>query len=299
MGKVNQSESKWGKVATWRYTVCVLQTLWTILNSTPTIFIHFLVSRFVQTGASLELNGYHFFLQQKGNFGMPHSWTNRWHCKSGNAWSSCAQETKLHRVGSTIFMGKDELRSMLQCERMILPYLDPLWDTRVERTLLNMNASETSTDFQILRVPFLIVITVTAVTVVQTYTLEKAAEAERDARCLDLAMELKWSHPGSLGMEYDPRLRFFFWHSLKHLKQFQNVLENWLTMLTTLTCTPEAYLPLVPDSADQDMGTKILTVLDDLRWGAGNSQCFHFFSLSAALHFVAPGFGKRWRRHVL
>ena len=70
-------------------------------------------------------------------------------------------------------------------------------------------------------------------------------------------------------------------------------------MLTTLTCTPEAYLPLVPDSADQDMGTKILTVLDDLRWGAGNSQCFHFSSLSAALHFVAPGFGKRWRRHVL
>ena len=50
----------------------------------------------------------------------------------------------------------------------------------------------------------------TAVTAVQTYTLEKAAEAERDARCLDLAMELKWSHPGSLGMEYDPRLRFFF-----------------------------------------------------------------------------------------
>jgi len=45
----------------------------------------------------------------------------------------------------------------------------------------------------------------------QTYTLEKAAEAERDARCLDLAMELKWN------------------------------------------------------SADQDMGTKILTVLDDLR----------------------------------
>lgn len=30
---------------------------------------------------------------------------------------------------------------------------------------------------------------------VQTYTLEKAAEAERDARCLDLAMELKWSRP--------------------------------------------------------------------------------------------------------
>jgi len=27
----------------------------------------------------------------------------------------------------------------------------------------------------------------------QTYTLEKAAEAERDARCLDLAMELKWN----------------------------------------------------------------------------------------------------------
>jgi len=26
--------------------------------------------------------------------------------------------------------------------------------------------------------------------------LEKAAEAERDARCLDLAMELKWSQPG-------------------------------------------------------------------------------------------------------
>ena len=48
----------------------------------------------------------------------------------------------------------------------------------------------------------------TAVTAVQTYTLEKAAEAERDARCLDLAMELKWSHPGSLGMEYDPRLIF-------------------------------------------------------------------------------------------
>lgn len=107
-------------------------------------------------------------------------------------------------------MGKDELRSMLQCEGMILPYFASLLDTRVERTLLNMNASETSTDFQILRVPFLIVITVTAVTAVQTYTLEKAAEAERDARCLDLAMELKWSHPGSLGMEYDPRLRFFF-----------------------------------------------------------------------------------------
>lgn len=30
----------------------------------------------------------------------------------------------------------------------------------------------------------------------ETYTLEKAAEAERDARCLDLAMELKWSRPG-------------------------------------------------------------------------------------------------------
>lgn len=30
---------------------------------------------------------------------------------------------------------------------------------------------------------------------VQAYTLEKAAEAERDARCLDLAMELKWSRP--------------------------------------------------------------------------------------------------------
>ena len=44
---------------------------------------------------------------------------------------------------------------------------------------------------------------------------------------------------------------------------------------------------MVPDSVDQDMGAKILTVLDDLRWGqgtAGNSQCFHFSS--AALHFV-------------
>eukprot|EP00438_Fugacium_kawagutii_P020859 Skav209431 [mRNA] locus=scaffold805:119991:125153:- [translate_table: standard] len=50
---------------------------------------------------------------------------------------------------------------------------------------------------------------------VQAYTLEKAAEAERDARCLDLAMELKWN------------------------------------------------------SAEHDMGMKILNVLDDLRlWQA-------------------------------
>ena len=34
------------------------------------------------------------------------------------------------------------------------------------------------------------------IAILQTYTLEKAAEAERDARCLDLAMELKWSRPG-------------------------------------------------------------------------------------------------------
>lgn len=60
----------------------------------------------------------------------------------------------------------------------------------------------------------------------QTYTLEKAAEAERDARCLDLAMELKWN------------------------------------------------------SADQDMGTKILTVLDDLRlWQALAEACAAGFGL--------------------
>lgn len=60
----------------------------------------------------------------------------------------------------------------------------------------------------------------------QTYTLEKATEAERDARCLDLAMELKWN------------------------------------------------------SADQDMGTKILTVLDDLRlWQALAEACAAGFGL--------------------
>ena len=180
--------------------------------------------------------------------------------------------------------------------RMILPYFASLLDTRVERTLLNMNASETSTDFQILRVPFLI--------------------DNRDSRhcCPDLHPgESSWSWTRcplprlGYGAQMEPswltwhgiwsQTHIFFdipWNIWNSFRMFQRI-----EMLTTLTCTPEAYLPLVPDSADQDMGTKILTVLDDLRWGAGNSQCFHFSSLSAALHFVAPGFGKRWRRHVL
>ena len=110
--------------------------------------------------------------------------------------------------------------------RMILPYFASLLDTRVERTLLNMNASETSTDFQILRVQFLI--------------------DNRDSRhcCPDLHPgESSWSWTRcplprlGYGAQMEPswltwhgiwsQTQIFFWHSLKHLKQFQNVSENW------------------------------------------------------------------------
>ena len=152
-----------------------------------------------------------------------------------------------------------------------------LLDTRVERTLLNMNASETS---QIVRYwEFLTVITVRT--------------GDNPHCCPDLYPgESRWSWKRcplprlGHGAKMEPswltwhgkwsQTQKIFWNFSKHLKQFQNVLENSLTMLRMLENVGECSHCWRARLCWSRHGNQDLDGAGWLEVGAGNSQRFHF-----------------------